>query len=89
MIRKIAVDNLKCSGCETSVKQSLLKINGVNKVDVNIDHGVVTVTYDHHHEIWNQVKKQLDKMGYVEKGTSNFIAKAKSYANCAIGKMSA
>ena len=89
MIRKIAVDNLKCNGCETSVKQSLLKIEGVNEVDVQVDNGIVTVNYEHHDDIWEQVKEKLAKMGYVEKGTSNFVDKAKSYANCAIGKLSA
>lgn len=89
MIRKIAVDNLKCSGCATSIKNKLNSLEGVTSVEVNEDNDIVTVEYEHHDHIWEDVIQALKGMGYAEKGTGNFIDKAKSYVSCAVGKMGA
>ena len=89
MIRKIAVENVKCSGCANSINKRITAIKGVNKVIVNADAGVVTVDYEHQESIWEEVKSTLLGMGYAEQGIGNFIDKAKSYVSCAVGKMSA
>lgn len=89
MIRKIAVENIKCSGCASSIVKKISDLEGVSEVSVNEELGIVTVEYDKNDEVWNEVKSVLKSMGYAEKGTGNFIDKAKSYVSCASGKLGA
>ena len=38
------VDNVKCAGCASNIETNLAAINGVDKVDVEIESGIVTVS---------------------------------------------
>lgn len=84
MIDNITVENIKCGGCVNSIKTALLKIDGVQ--NVNIDKDTATVTLDGTAEKTILVQ-ELSKLGYSEKGNNNLIKKAKSYVSCTIGKM--
>lgn len=81
---QIQVENIKCNGCATSIKNSLLKIDLVDSVEVNIDDEIVSYAGQADKEI---VAKKLADMGYPEKGNNNIIKKAKSYVSCATGKL--
>ena len=35
------VEYIKCNGCATSIKNSLLKLNGIESVTVNIDQEIM------------------------------------------------
>jgi copper chaperone len=84
MIHTITVENIKCGGCMNSIKTALLKINGVQ--NVNIDKDTETVTIDGTAEK-TILLQALSRLGYPEKGNNDLLKKAKSYVSCAIGKM--
>lgn len=84
-MKHIQVENIKCNGCATSIKNNLLKINQVVSVEVNIDEEIVSYNGDADYQ---QVIQKLADMGYPEKGNNTFISKAKSYVSCATGKLS-
>jgi len=85
----ISVDNIKCGGCARTIEKSLLKIESIQKVSVNIEEGLVTVegeTIDK-----ENLAKTLLSLGYPESGStegiSSLTSKAKSFVSCAIGRM--
>ena len=43
----LAVDNMYCSACPYTVKQSLTKVTGVKTAAVSYEKKTATVTYDH------------------------------------------
>jgi len=78
------VENIKCGGCVNSIKTALLKLENVE--DVSIEKDINTVTVVGNVEKLYIVNK-LNELGYPEKGDNTVIKKAKSYVNCAIGRM--
>ncbi|WP_291117142.1 heavy-metal-associated domain-containing protein [Flavobacterium sp. UBA6135] len=85
MTYQFEVENIKCGGCMNSIKTALLKIEGVEKVDIILDSETIFVNGNVDAE---SITSKLNELGYPEKGNNNLIRKAKSYVNCAIGKMS-
>jgi copper chaperone CopZ len=85
MEQQFEVENIKCGGCMNSIKMALLKLDGVTEVSIDkeIDTVMVTGTM-----IREDVVNKLNDLGYPEKGNNTLIRKAKSYVNCAIGRMS-
>ena len=79
MIRKIAVDNIKCDGCVDTIVKEVSEIKGVNDVKVNQEKGIVTVNYDKNDEVWNQVKSTLKNIGYPESIKSDADIKDELY----------
>jgi copper chaperone len=79
------VENIKCGGCMNSIKTALLKIDNVEEVtiDKEIDTIVVKGTAER-----ETIVAKLNELGYPEKGDNTFLRQAKSYVNCAIGRMS-
>ena len=88
MTTTLEILNLKCGGCDNSIKKGLLSVEGVSEVQVDLETSIVTVnTKDG--SILTNVKNKLSTMGYPEVGDSNtIIHKAKSFVSCATGKMS-
>ena len=78
------VENIKCGGCMNSIKTALQKIAGVASVDINqaTDTVIVTGKADK-----SEIINKLNILGYPEKGNNSMVKKAKSYVNCAIGRM--
>lgn len=87
----IKIDNLKCGGCEQTIKKNLLAVPGIKKATVLVDSSDVIITHNESMNI-NQVKEKLKHLGYPETGTTEGIQKitsnVKSYVSCAIGKLS-
>lgn len=87
----IKIENLKCSGCGSTIKKTLKDINGVENVTIDSDKDEVSVA---HTEGVNRLvlTNTLKRMGYPEVGTmaglGALAATAKSYVSCAIGRMS-
>jgi copper chaperone len=82
---QIFVDNIKCSGCVSSIKTNLGKLNGVSAVEVYIDTGKVCVT-----GIAIEREEMLNKLamlGYPENGNNNLLKRAQSFVSCAIGNL--
>lgn len=82
----IIVENIKCAGCMTSIKDGLMKLNGIKSVDINKDEEKVTITGEDYNR--DEVITKLSSMGYPESGHNDLMHKAKSYVSCAIGRMS-
>ena len=85
MEQQFEVENIKCGGCMNSIKTALLKLDGVTEVTIDKEIDTVTVIGAMNRE---DVVNKLNDLGYPEKGNNTLIRKAKSYVNCAIGRMS-
>lgn len=78
------VENIKCGGCINSIKTALLKIENVE--EVTIDKDIDTIFVNGNADRLTIIAK-LNELGYPEKGDNTLLRQAKSYVNCAIGKM--
>jgi copper chaperone len=81
---QIQVENIKCNGCATSIKNNLLKIAHVDSVVVNVEDEIIQYEGKANRD---EIINRLAEMGYPEKGNNNFTSKAKSFVSCASGKI--
>jgi copper chaperone len=83
----IAVENMKCGGCVSTIEKKVHSIKGVQEVRVNLEAGTVEVQGD---EEMNrtEVIDSLFLMGYPLQGQNGAVEKLKSYVSCAIGRIS-
>jgi copper chaperone CopZ len=84
---KIIIANLKCSGCENTIKTKLAELAGVETVVVNHEEDSVTITHSEkvNREAFTHV---LHDLGYPEATEENgLLLKLKSYASCMIGRI--
>jgi copper chaperone CopZ len=83
---EIVVANLKCEGCATTIKNTLLKIKGVHSVEVDMEGNAVSVGYD---DVERKViVEKLYSLGYPEATEKNgLLLQLKSYTSCMIGKV--
>jgi copper chaperone CopZ len=84
MEQQFEVENIKCGGCMNSIKNALLNLEGVTGVEINKEIDTVLVNGNFNREA---IVEKLNDLGYPEKGNNTLIRKAKSYVNCAIGRM--
>ncbi|MEN9523480.1 MAG: hypothetical protein RL065_1857 [Bacteroidota bacterium] len=91
METEIKIDNLKCNGCATSIKNGLVVFAEIKSVDINWGNSSLKIEHSDLLSI-EKVKHKLLQMGYPETGSVEGIermtANAKSYVSCAIGKIS-
>jgi len=85
MKQQFEVENIKCGGCVNSIKTALLKLEGVESIEVDKDIDTIALTGTIERGL---VVKKLNDLGYPEKGQNTMVKKAKSYVSCAVGKMS-
>ena len=84
---EIIVANLKCNGCATTIKNELLKLNGISAVEVFNEKDMIKVSYDDNVERKVIIDK-LHSLGYPEATEKNgLLLQLKSYASCMIGKV--
>jgi copper chaperone len=85
---KIIIANLKCAGCENTIKKRIAEINGVKVVSVNHDEDIVTVQAEDSVDR-KQITDVLHKLGYPEATEENgLLLQIKSYASCMVGRLS-
>lgn len=84
MEQQFEVENIKCGGCMNSIKMALLKIDGAENVIIDKDTDIIFVFGNVDRAI---IIDKLNDLGYPEKGNNTLVRKAKSYVNCAIGRM--
>lgn len=86
----IEVENIKCGGCANSIRKSLMKDERVSAVEIDVENGKVSI--DGEQAARDDAVKALAGMGYPEVGSVEGLkaaaAKAKSFASCAVGRMS-
>ncbi|MBK9192555.1 MAG: heavy-metal-associated domain-containing protein [Crocinitomicaceae bacterium] len=85
---KIIIANLKCAGCENTIKKRISGIEGVKNVNISQDEDSVTVDMEDQLER-KQITNLLHKLGYPEATEENgLLLQIKSYASCMVGRMS-
>jgi len=87
-VNEISVLNLKCGGCVNSVIKGLSAIDGVDKVEVDLDTSIISVGTSNENAI-SLVKEKLSLLGYPEENEKySLIHRAKSMVSCSMGKFS-
>ena len=85
----ISVENIKCGGCASTIKNKLMELPDIEAVTVDIEAGEVNIVGNEQSR--ENVAMLLLKLGYPEKGTTEGLkaaaAKAKSFVSCAIGRI--
>ena len=85
----VAVENIKCNGCASSIRSKLMEKKLAQAVEVDVEQGEVHVQGNP--EWREQVIIALARMGYPEVGSVEGMkaaaAKAKSFVSCAIGRI--
>jgi copper chaperone CopZ len=80
------IANIKCGGCATTIKNELLKIDGVTDIQVFNEKDMITISYENVDR--NVITQKLHSLGYPEATEQNgLLLQLKSYASCMLGKM--
>ncbi len=58
------VTGMTCGHCEKAVNGALTELDGVQKVDVNLETGKVNVDYDEGKVTLEQMKEAVEDQGY-------------------------
>ena len=83
---KIIIANLKCSGCATTIKKELEKLEGVQNVIVDPETDSVDLSYENIER--DVIIHKLHSLGYPEATEKNgLLLQLKSYTSCMIGKI--
>ncbi len=89
MAYQISVENIKCGGCASTIRSKLEAMDGIDKVDVLVEQGIVDIQAAD--DTRDAVTAKLLTLGYPETGTTEGIAaataKAKSFVSCAVGRL--
>jgi len=86
-IEKIFIANLKCEGCESTIKRKLAELEGVESIVVNHEEDTVTIKHSGK-SIREDFTKKLHSLGYPEATEENgLLLKLKSYASCMVGRI--
>ncbi len=88
--QEIIIQNLKCNGCASTVRNKMSAIPGISEVVVDLETNRVQfrVADSDSEAVLVQAKHALKAAGYPEIGDSNTLAnKAMSFVSCAIGRM--
>lgn len=87
----IKVDNLKCGGCAAAITKRLGSLPGITEVFVLPEKDEVDIFHSEQADLEN-IKQELRKIGYPERGTAEgidkFTSNVRSYASCAVGRLS-
>ncbi len=58
------VEGMTCGGCETGVRMTVKKLDGVEAVSASYDKGRAEVTYDPQKVTTEQIEAAIEKLGY-------------------------
>ncbi len=84
---KIIIANLKCGGCEHTIKTKLSELEVVESVIVNHEEDSVTI-YHNEKSTKEDFTKKLHDLGYPEATEENgLLLQLKSYASCIVGRI--
>lgn len=83
---QINVENIKCGGCANSIRNAILKIDGVDQVEVDIQSGLIKLTA--HEDVTREtITSKLHSMGYPEPGKGSGLTTAASFVSCMVGRV--
>jgi copper chaperone len=86
MEMQIKVENIKCGGCANSIRNAVMKVEGVSKAEVDVESGIITL------DVSDDVKRdaitsKLQAMGYPEPGKGSGLTTAASFVSCMVGRV--
>lgn len=82
------IQNLKCGGCATTIRNKVEELHGVHSVEVNESESTVMVNHAQENVLLS-VKQKLAALGYPEVDAQNgLFTQAKSFVSCAAGRLS-
>ncbi|AKO94448.1 copper chaperone CopZ [Priestia filamentosa] len=58
------VEGMSCNHCVKAIESSVGELNGVEKVDVNLNEKAVTVEFDKDKATLDEIKETIDDQGY-------------------------
>lgn len=83
----VQIQNLKCGGCETTIRKVLLKLPFVNDLHINVKESSLSLSSITSEEM-ELLKSKLSNLGYpIAKERNSLGKKAKSYLSCAVGSI--
>ncbi|VAX11934.1 hypothetical protein MNBD_GAMMA24-2459 [hydrothermal vent metagenome] len=62
---ELDVENVKCAGCASAIEDGLKPVDGIEKVDVEIDNGHVSISGNALSE--STIREKLAELGYPAK----------------------
>ncbi len=80
------MENIKCGGCMNSIQTALMKMDGVEQVEILKEEGKVSLVGKMMNR--DQIILKLADLGYPEKGNNSLLSMAKSMLSCAVGRIS-
>lgn len=80
------MENIKCGGCMNSIQTALMKMDGVEQVEILKEEGKVSLVGKMMNR--DQIILKLADLGYPEKGNNSLLSMAKSMVSCAVGRIS-
>ena len=60
----LQVSGMTCQHCVSSVKDSVMALQGVNQVDVSLENGSVDIAYDNPNLNASQIAAAIEDQGY-------------------------
>lgn len=78
------VENMRCSGCANTIESALMKLAGIQRVDISLKDKKVSVMgigVDR-----DLIIKALEKLGYPLSGHNSIFRKATSFISCSAGR---
>ena len=83
---EIFVANLKCSGCAATIQKELLKLDGVDSVNVDLENSQIKIESSNTDR--KIITKRLHELGYPEATEENgLLLQLKSMGSCLIGRI--
>lgn len=81
------IQNLKCGGCETTIKNKLSELKNISNISFKFQYATVTFEHKNKEDV-EDVKQLLSKIGYPPFGEKNsLVKKAKSFVSCTTGRI--
>ncbi len=82
----LAVHNLKCGGCASTIVRKLKGLPGIAHVEVEVDKSIVHIESDGSVDI-HAIERRLHQLGYPVVNSKNSpVTVARSYISCLVGK---
>lgn len=89
MAYTLTIENIKCNGCASSIRNKLVDSAIASVVEVDVANGTVHIDGDSAQRA--EAVAALAAMGYPESGSVEGVkaaaAKAKSFVSCAVGRI--
>lgn len=63
---ELLVENVKCGGCATAIREGLLTLRGIQEVAVDIESGAVSIYGEGYND--KQIHSKLNDLGYPVRG---------------------